>query len=65
MKQKGSWQSYMKVLLELILVDTPWQRRSFGQVIIGPQWKPTVIIILGPVTSAKSMLIRYMYLQFL
>ena len=32
----------MKVPSERILVDTPWQRKSFGQDISGPQWKPTV-----------------------
>ena len=29
-------QSYMKVPSELIPVDIPWQRRSYGQNIIGP-----------------------------
>ena len=41
LKQKGSWQNCMKVPSEHIPVDTPWQRRSFGQDISGPQWKPT------------------------
>ena len=65
MKQKGSWQIYTKALSGLIPVDTAWQRKSYGQDIIGSQWKLTVISILGHVTSARSMLIRCIFLQFL
>ena len=65
LKQKGSWKSYMKGPLVHIPVDILWLKRSYGQDIIGPPWKPTVISILGHVTSAKSMLIRCTYLQFL
>ena len=55
----------MKVLSELIPVDIPCKIKSYGQDIISLLWKPIVINILGPVISAKFMLIRYMYLLFL
>ena len=42
--------------------DIPWQRRSYGKDTTGLLWKPTVISILEPVTSVKSMLIRCVYL---
>ena len=55
----------MKELLAPIPVGIRWIRKSYGRGITGLPWKQIATNILQPVISVKSMLIKYMCLQFL
>ena len=64
-KQLESLRRYMKVISGPIPMGTPWLKRYYEQVIIGPPWRLTITIMHEFAINVKSMLIKCMSRQYL